>query len=254
MPQVDARGGPEALAKYTELLATAITSGGDDRSKRFLEYKIAQWTARLADGKTGDEFRKAAVTAIDKLTAVVRASAKSWELWPAAATAARLQSELGKFNDAAAIYGLVAKVEGVPPALRNEAKLREAEALFRSGSGIGGNGRGCVGLFGIAGAFAAGGQKGTGEKDGGKKRSHQFSGIVFHGISFGDFHSNIFYIIQEQKFFVNKKEPAIFSNRQVPSLICGKLIPVKNASAWYSGWCGGCWRSSAGERTVFRRG
>jgi hypothetical protein len=53
--------------------------------------------------------------------------------------------------------------------------------------------------------------KGTGKKDGGKKRSHQFSGIVFHGISFGDFYSNIFYIIQEQKFFVNKKEPAIFS-------------------------------------------
>jgi hypothetical protein len=136
LPNWDAKGGPEALAKYADLYKAASNAGADDRTKRFLEFKVAMWSAKIADGKTGDEFKAEAAAAIDKLNTVARAYSKSWEVWPVSRTAARLQGELGKYNAAAATLANLAKAEGVPAELRNEAKIAEVDALFRSGSAL----------------------------------------------------------------------------------------------------------------------
>ncbi len=136
LPSWDAKGGAEALTKYEDLQKTAANAGADDRTRRFLEFKVAMWSAKVADAKTGAAFKPAATAAIDKLSTVARAYSKSWEVWPAARTAARLQAELGQFDAAAATLANLAMAEGIPHDLKNEAKLAEVEVLFRSGSTI----------------------------------------------------------------------------------------------------------------------
>lgn len=126
------RATPEdALAKFSEALKNA--SAADDRSKRFLEFKTAMASAKLADMKSGEEFKAEAKAAVDRLNTVARSYNKSWEVWPASRACARLQAELGKYTDAAATLATLAKVEGLPPELKAEAKLAEADVLFRSG-------------------------------------------------------------------------------------------------------------------------
>lgn len=134
--QIENHAADEVFAKYSEVLKAATTGGSDDKSKRFLEFKLAMAGARLADTKVGDEFKTEAKAAIDRLITVARSYNKSWEVWPATRTCARLQAELGKYNEAASTLATLAKVDGLPVELRNEAKIAEAEVLFRSGAAI----------------------------------------------------------------------------------------------------------------------
>ncbi|CAN5604168.1 hypothetical protein BH11PLA2_BH11PLA2_06140 [soil metagenome] len=136
LPQWDAKGGLEARNKYADLLKTASGAGADERTKRFLEFRVAVLSAKVADTKTGEEFKTEAAAAIDKLTTVARSYTKSWEAYPAARHAARLQAEIGKYSDAATTLATVAKIDGLPPELKGEAKLGEVDALFRSGSAL----------------------------------------------------------------------------------------------------------------------
>ena len=83
LPALDTKGGPEARAKYTELLADVSAKGtSNERTKRFLEFKQAMWHARIADTKSGDEFRSEANAAVTNLLSVARSYSKSWEVWP----------------------------------------------------------------------------------------------------------------------------------------------------------------------------
>lgn len=126
-------------AKARELYAAEVKKNpGDARTKRFLEYREAVWTAKLADAKTGKEFEAEAPAAIAKLTGFAQEYAKknTWEVWPTARTAARMNAELGKFSDAATIYSQLAKVDKLPADLKWEARLAEVEMLVRGGNAL----------------------------------------------------------------------------------------------------------------------
>jgi hypothetical protein len=133
MPTWDSKGGPDAKKNYEAVLKKIGGGTANERTKRFLEFKVAMWTARNADAKSGDEFKTEAAAAVDKLTTVAR-SYKSWEVWPAARTAARLQAELGEFDKAAATLTTLAKLDGLPADLKGEARLAEVDVLLRSGN------------------------------------------------------------------------------------------------------------------------
>ncbi len=135
LPSLDEKGGIEAKKKYDELLQKASASSSpNERTRRFLEFKSAMLAASIADTRTGDEFRTEATAAIAQLLNVARSYNKSWEVWPASRTAARLQAELGNFKEAAQTLSTLAKVEGLPPTLQNNAKLAEVDVLLRTGS------------------------------------------------------------------------------------------------------------------------
>jgi hypothetical protein len=126
-------------AKARDLYAAELKKNPTDaKTKKFLEYREAYWTARAVDAKTGPEFKAEAPAAIAKLVGFTQEYAKknAWEVWHTAHTAARMQAELGKFSDAASILSSLAKVEQLPAALKFEARLGEVEMLFRSGNAL----------------------------------------------------------------------------------------------------------------------
>lgn len=125
--------------KARDLYAAEVKKNpADPKTKKFLEYREAFWTARLADAKSGKEFEAAAPAAIAKLTGFAQEYAKknAWEVWQTARTAARMNAELGKFSDAATVYSQLAKVENLPADLKWEARLAEVEMLVRGGNAL----------------------------------------------------------------------------------------------------------------------
>lgn len=136
MPSWETKGGSHARDNYAKVLQDL--ENGDERTRRFLEYKVASWSARVADTKTGKEFASEAASAVEKLLLVSRAYPQSWEQWPAARTAARLQMELGKPVEAAATLSALAKSPNLPAEFKHEAKLGEIDVLYRSGSSAAG--------------------------------------------------------------------------------------------------------------------
>lgn len=127
------KGPAEAQAAYADLLRKS--AGAPERTLRHLTFREAMLAAKAADLKTGDDFGPDATKAADRLVAVARSAKKSWEVWPASKTAARLYGETGKFDRAASILGELAAVPELPRDLKYEAKLGEAAALLRAGSG-----------------------------------------------------------------------------------------------------------------------
>lgn len=126
-------------AKARDLYAAEVKKNPTDaKTKKFLDYREAYWTARVADEKTGPAFANEAPAAVAKLMGFLQEYAKknAWEVWPIARMAARMQAELGKYSDAASVYGLLAKVEGLPAEMKLDARLSEAEMLFRTGNAL----------------------------------------------------------------------------------------------------------------------
>jgi hypothetical protein len=120
-------------AKYADLAKKAT-----GRAKRVLAYREGMTAARSADRRTDPAaFRPDADRAAGLLTEFAARAEPSWEVWPAARTAARLRMELGDFAGAAAVLGRLAAVPGLPAELRHEAKLAEAGAAQRAGSASG---------------------------------------------------------------------------------------------------------------------
>jgi tetratricopeptide (TPR) repeat protein len=118
-----------ARSAYTDLLKT---SPKDARTRRVLEFREAMWAARTADTQTGADFEPEAAAAIQKLTTFIRSYPDGWEIWPAARTAARLQAELGRINEAAATLANLGRIADLPSDLRYEARLEELELRLRS--------------------------------------------------------------------------------------------------------------------------
>jgi hypothetical protein len=104
-----------------------------ERTRRYLQFREAYWAVKVADQKTGDDFKAEAAKAQAKMAAVLALSRKSWEVWPVSRTVARLQMEVGDFAKAAGTLAALAATPDLAPALRIEATLAEAVARLRAG-------------------------------------------------------------------------------------------------------------------------
>lgn len=102
-------------------------------TKRFLETRYYLLRARLLE-EADDETRKSegAQLAMD-LTGYLDTYTTGWEIWPIGRSLARLQVDAGKYGDAARTWARLAKSDALPKDLRDEATLREIDALIRDG-------------------------------------------------------------------------------------------------------------------------
>jgi hypothetical protein len=129
----DVRTAKDAVATrsaYTDLIKSA---GADPKTRKFLDFREAIWAARTADmSLKPEEFAAEAKPAIDKLVNFSRGNPKTWEAWPTGTTAARLQAETDKPNDAASTLSHLAKTPDLPAELRYEAQLAELDVMFRA--------------------------------------------------------------------------------------------------------------------------
>jgi hypothetical protein len=103
-----------------------------DRTRRYLEYKVALTTAKVADEtREEDGWKEKAEEAVRLLELFLAEYKSGWEVWPAGRTLARLQSDLGKHPDAAATWGRLAKSPDVPADLQRDAAFHEVDCLLR---------------------------------------------------------------------------------------------------------------------------
>lgn len=107
---------------------------GNERVRRTMEFRELMALVRAADGKDESGFKAAALAAADRLAAFARANAKSWEVYPAARSAARLYVELGQHDKAGETLASLAAVPGLGSELKHESQLAEADARLRSGN------------------------------------------------------------------------------------------------------------------------
>ena len=80
----------------------------DDDKAGGCEIATKEWNGFLTDYKTG------------------------WEIWPAARSLARLHVELNKYDEAAKMWGRMAKNPELPPDLKLEASIEEIDSHFRA--------------------------------------------------------------------------------------------------------------------------
>ncbi len=132
MVQEDLKDAAKSQVAYADLVKKAIAANAPEKTRRYLQLREAQWATKVADAKTGADFNAEAAKALEKFLAVVKLSKKSWEIWPAARTAARLQMELGKYGEAASTLAELAAVTDLPKELQYEARLAEAAATLRA--------------------------------------------------------------------------------------------------------------------------
>ena len=107
-------------------------AGANPRTKKYLAFREAMWTAKAADATTGDAFAAEAPRSVAALTDFARQYKGTWEAWPALRTAARQLTELGQHAEAAKLLGELANTPGLPRDLKHDAKLAEATALLRA--------------------------------------------------------------------------------------------------------------------------
>jgi hypothetical protein len=121
----------KALADYAAL-AQAAGPNAPPATKRYLAFKEALLTTKLADAKTGEDFVAGAKKSIDAWDKVAPLSRGSWEIWPTLTTAARLHAELNDFGKAASSLAALAATPGLPKNLRGEALIGEAAMKLRA--------------------------------------------------------------------------------------------------------------------------
>jgi hypothetical protein len=122
-------------AKYADLLKKA--GPASPKTKRYLAFREAITGAKQADQRTKpEEFRADAERSIKQLTEFAQQNDKSWEVWPAYRTAARMQMELGDFVAAADTLGKLAAAPDLGPDLRADVRLDEVVAKLRSGGDV----------------------------------------------------------------------------------------------------------------------
>ena len=110
----------------------------NERVRRAMEFRELMALAKATDGKDESGFKVAAPAVADRLAVYARANAKSWEVYPAARTAARLYVELGQHDKAGEALAVLAAVADLGSELKQEAQLAEADARLRSGNPAGG--------------------------------------------------------------------------------------------------------------------
>jgi hypothetical protein len=110
----------------------------NERVRRTMEFRELMALAKAADGKDDSGFKVAALAVADRLATFARANAKTWVVYPAARTAARLYGELGQHDKAGETLATLAAVPDLGSALKLEARLAEADARLRSSNPAGG--------------------------------------------------------------------------------------------------------------------
>jgi hypothetical protein len=121
----------KARLGYAEMLKK--TASPPEKTRRFLEFKVATLTARVADDAADDSgWKEKTEEAAKLLETYLVAYPGGWEAWPAARTCARLQIELGDYQKAARTWGKAAQSPDLPADLRAEAGLQEIDLLIRA--------------------------------------------------------------------------------------------------------------------------
>jgi hypothetical protein len=122
----------KARLGYADLQKKAANA--PERSKRYVDYKLALMATKVADESADDEnWSDLAAGAVKAWSGFLADYKSGWELWPAAHAEARLQAELGKFDDAARTWNRLTKKEVELPAdLRLEVAMNEIDAQIRS--------------------------------------------------------------------------------------------------------------------------
>lgn len=119
-----------ARTGYQDLLKKA--AGAPEKTKRFLEFKIASLNNKIVDELDADKGWKAKAEDAAKVwTAFLQEYKSGWELWPAVRSCTRLQIELGRYDDAARTWGRLAKNIDMPPDAKLEASLQEIDLNIR---------------------------------------------------------------------------------------------------------------------------
>jgi hypothetical protein len=116
---------------YVDMLKKSPTAPAP--SKRYLEFKIAQMSTKIADESADDEGWAALADAAAKAWANYLGEYKtSWEVWPATRAYTRLLAELTKYDEIARTWARTAKTAELPADLKLEAEMQEIDAQMRS--------------------------------------------------------------------------------------------------------------------------
>lgn len=129
----------DAVAAYQALGKTA---GLPDRTKRYLDYKVAALNQRpvdeleVTDAASKEAWGKAADKSIsdwkDFIATYKDPGKFGWEVWSAVRGATRLQIERGKYDDAAAVWGGLRRVQELPADAKLEAGMQEIDFQIRA--------------------------------------------------------------------------------------------------------------------------
>ena len=115
---------------YADLVKKA--AGAPERSKRYLEFKVAQMTSKVADETPDDEGWAAQADAAVKAWDAFLAQYKTgWEAWMGTRAYARLLAELNRYDQVAAAWAALGKAGELPPNLVLEAALQVIDAQVR---------------------------------------------------------------------------------------------------------------------------
>ncbi len=120
----------KAAAEYRKLI-TVPGATGNPKAKRYLEFRELIWSAKIADAKTGDDFKLEGKKVADRLAVFSKANIASWEAWATTRLAARYYCELEDISAAADTISILSRSAALTPELRHEAKLIEVGYLFR---------------------------------------------------------------------------------------------------------------------------
>lgn len=103
-----------------------------EKTRRYLEFKVATLAAKVADDTADDaNWQAKADEAVTLLGQFLTAYPTGWEAWPVGRTEARLQFESGKFQEAARTWAKLAASKDLPADLKQDAALQEIDALIR---------------------------------------------------------------------------------------------------------------------------
>jgi len=120
-----------AKPKYDEVLKTP--GGLKQPTKRYVETRSNLLRARLLE-EADEETRKGeSQQLISDLTGYLDSYPKGWETWPIGRALARIHADGGRYAESAKTWSRLAKSDGLAKDLRDDAALREIDAMIRDG-------------------------------------------------------------------------------------------------------------------------
>jgi hypothetical protein len=125
----DKKEWPAVREGYQDLIKKS--AGAPERSRRYLEFKLAQTNNHIVDELEADKWKPEAEKMAKVWGDFLRDHKSGWELWPAVRACTRLQVELGKYDDAARSWNRLSKNPEIPPDARLEAAIQELDLQIR---------------------------------------------------------------------------------------------------------------------------
>ena len=120
-----------ALAYYADRLKALPNA--NEKTKRFLAFREAYWSSRVADSKSGAEFETESKKTLEKISAFNKANSKTWEPWILGRISARMSGELGDWKAAENTLRELAAPAELPPELKFEARAVRLGYMLRGG-------------------------------------------------------------------------------------------------------------------------